>query len=103
MDPKFLSDSLKGVLVGGLVAMVLPAATLWFEWWKWRKEKRLDSYPVEMLAKIVHRCPREIRDAFTDLRKEQDGTRLSMHYLRFRKIIEKKLAEMDDKIEHAVP
>ncbi|SRR6266540_665522 len=125
-----LSESLKGVVIRGVIAMVLPAVTLGIELWKWRREKRLEhlkgererlaalfdelsekivdaklggSYPVEMLAKISRRCPHEIGDAFTELRKEKDETRYNLHYLRLQQVMQKKLAEIDEKIEKAVP
>ena len=36
-----MSDTLVGVIIGGLIASVLPAATLAFQVWRWKHERHL--------------------------------------------------------------
>lgn len=126
-----MSDQLIAVIVGALIASLMPAITLWFEFQRWKREKQLehyrnerdrleqlfeearvklvksmseDSYPIDVIATLMHRCPDNVYDAFHEMitqgEKSQEDYR--RHHLRIASEMNKSIKEIESKIEQTI-
>lgn len=127
----FMGDQLLGVVVGALIASLMPAITLWFEFRRWKLEKRLEhyrverdrlerlfeelrvklvagmsknSYPIDMIATLMHRCPDNVCKAFTQMMEHKDKTEKDYreHHLNIASEMNISLGQIEAKIEHEI-
>lgn len=126
-----MSEQLIGVIVGALIASLMPAITLFFEYKRWKKERLLDyyknkrdrleglyaeirknlikgmteeSYSVEMIASILSRCPEKVSWAFDEMMKQENKTidDYRNHNLIISVAMNESLQEIETKIEKLI-
>lgn len=123
-----MSETLQGVLVGGVIASLAPVITLLVETRRWRIEMRvaqlrltrerleklfseitkalLDGvetgvYPIEMYANMDLHLPQGVRDALDKFLTETDKSKKTMrgHYMFIELEMKKALARIDKEID----
>lgn len=122
-----MSETLWGVLIGGLIASIAPISSLVFESKRWKTERRLEhlreervrleqlvtgvlsklgdamaknSYPSTMTSDIFALMPKAVSDRFRIWMEEKDKDELKGKHALFDMALEMKkcLAEIDRKI-----
>lgn len=122
-----MSEALLGVLIGGLIASISPAASLIFEIKRWKLERRLEqlreersrlehviekvlpqlgdgmaknSYSSHMMSDIYALMPKAVSDKFDEWMKEQPKDELKAKHAFLEMALEMKkcLAAIDAKI-----
>ena len=122
-----MSETLLGVLIGGLIASIAPIASLIFESGRWKLERRLEqlreerarlerlvddvlprlgdamsknSYPSSMTSDIFALMPKVVSDRFRVWMEEKPKDELKAKHALFDMALEMKrcLAEIDKKI-----
>ena len=126
-----MSEQLIGVIVGAVIASLMPAFTLWFEFRRWKREKQIehyrgerdrlerlfeearikmvegmakDSYPINMIATFMHRCPDNVYKAFDEMMKHKDKKEEDYrhHHLVIASEMNKSLSKIEKKIEEVI-
>ncbi len=122
-----MSDTLLGVIIGGLIASIGPLITLKMNHTKWKCEKKLEylkekrnklekacsgtltkiaegilknNYSSDMMSDIDFLFPEKVSKAFENLMKEDDKTELKMqkHYYLIARAMKQSIAELDEDI-----
>jgi GTP-binding protein EngB required for normal cell division len=126
-----MSDQLIGVIVGALIASLMPAITLWFEFRRWGREKQIEhyrgerdrlerlfeearikmvkgmtenSYPIDMIATFMHRCPDNVYKAFIEMMEQKDKKEEDYrhHHLNIASEMNKSISKIEKKIEEVI-
>lgn len=126
-----MSDTLLGVIIGGLIATGTSLIPIFFEYKKWKKEKKIenlklkrkefeilftqtqkalsnalqkDAYPVTMLCDIEYLLPKEVLDRFNKMILEKDRRLIKMqsHYYDICRLMKKSISDIDTKIEKEI-
>jgi hypothetical protein len=130
-DGDGMSDTLIGVIIGGIIASVTPIITLFINNWRWRYEKKLerlkeerqrlekkfeeilgkivkgmteDKFPIEMVSEMMVLMPKDVFDKFENWIKEEDKTPEKAKFLimEISVAMKKHLAWIDNQIEDLV-
>jgi len=126
-----MSDQLIGVIVGAAIASLMPAITLWFEFQRWKREKQIehyrgerdrlerlfeearikmvngmasDSYPIDMIATFMHRCPDNVYKAFDEMimHKDKKDDDYRHYHLKIASEMNKSLNRIEKRIEEVI-
>lgn len=126
-----MSETLLGVIIGGLIGSIASLINLCFEWKKWRENKQIELYKarrekIENMLKIVIKnidtaintgdwtvdlyadmyayLPNSINREILNLIREEDRTteNLRKHYIGVRLAMNEYLKEIDGKIDRLV-
>lgn len=124
-----MSETLIGVLIGGVIASIAPITSLFFESRRWKIERQLeqlkeerrrlerlieyvlpqlgrdmvqDSYSAHMTSDIVALMPKSVLDRFDEWMFEEDKDEVKSKQALFKIAVEMKkcLAEIDEKISN---
>ena len=123
-----MSETLWGVLIGGVIGWIIPIAHYIGEFRKWKKERRYavlkekrdrreklydelmekisegisrDSYDIPTIAAILKLCPESVTTAFDTLilEKNKDLSQKKSHYLNICLALRADLAEIEKQME----
>ena len=126
-----MSETLVGVLIGGLIASIAPIANLYFESKKWKRDSQLEylkqererlstlfedtldelanamienSYSSKMTSEITILMPKEVSEKFMSFMDEKDKTESNCKtaYLGIAVEMKKCLKDIDDKISNLI-
>ena len=123
-----MSEALIGVLIGGLIASLVPLAKLVFEFLKWTSERRVkrlqaerqrltevsakisdmlhkaiveDNYPVDLIANMIFQCPQKVTYLLGDMVRDKDRSidTLRKYCHKIQTGMAEALADVEKKIE----
>jgi len=123
-----MSETLWGVLIGGVIGSIVPIAHSISEFRKWKKERRYavlkekrdrreklydeliekiaegmreDSYNIAMIASILKLCPETVTKAFDAMmfEKNKDESKKRSHYLNLCSALKADIAEIEHEME----
>ncbi len=126
-----MSDTLIGVIIGGLIASISPIASLIIDHLRWRREARLeylkgerrrweskyketlnrlgqamkeDNYPSDMITDFLVLMPKDVSDRFSEwMKPEKKSQEEGQHaYLAIALSMKKHLSEIDKQIHELV-
>lgn len=122
-----MSETLLGVIIGGVIASITPIATLIYDFYKWKKEIKINnlrrkrdeldklfkevhdklnegmtknSFSSEMISNFEFIFPTKVFEAFDSMMKEKDRSDDNMrkHFYFIMRAMKECLAEIDENI-----